>query len=163
MASNLAAGNGRINRFFNIRGDVSRQLAPWTNEVMAAGGKALFELVEPVRFRSDLLGGIIEVPKGYISDLASIPQFAWSIFLAPDDPRIELGAWVHDLLYQSRGELWIEGCRARYSRAMADRVLAYEAMTDLGASASQRWVVYEALRRFGDQWPGQTWKERWTE
>jgi hypothetical protein len=153
-----------MNRFFDIEGDVSCQLAPWTLRALGFSPKvARFKLREPVRFRSDILGGIIEVPAGYVSDLASIPQFAWSLFMAPDDPRIELGAWVHDLLYQSRGELWMETGLVRFSRAAADRVLAFEAMPELGASHLQRHLVYETLRRLGDQWPGQSWEERLTE
>ncbi len=42
----------------------------------------------PLRFRSDIAGGVIVVPLGYDSDLASIPQFAWSIFMASDSIRI---------------------------------------------------------------------------
>lgn len=153
-----------MNRFFDIEGDVSCQLAPWTLHALGFEPHiARFKLRETIRFRSDLLGGVVEVEAGRVSDLASIPQFAWSIFMAPDDPRIELGAWVHDLLYAAQGGLWIEGRWVRYSRAMADRVLAHEAMPELGASRVQRWLVYETLRRFGDQWPGQTWTERLTE
>jgi len=156
-----AQSDGDPNRFFNIRGDVCTQLAPWTlREMGLSAKKAVFESREPIRFRSDLLGGVVEVSAGYISDLASIPQFAWSLFMACDDPRIELGAWIHDLLYQSRGAIWIEGKLVRYSRAIADRVLAYEAMPALGANRLQCWLVYQALRRFGDQWPEQTFMER---
>ena len=95
-----------MNRFFDIDGDVSTQLAPWK---LAAQNRpikvARFILQIPLRFRSDIAGGVIVVPQGYDSDLGSIPQFAWSIFMASDDPRIELGGWVHDLLYQNHGVL----------------------------------------------------------
>lgn len=141
-----------MNRFFDSRGDVSRQLAPWTSEVKLQR-KAMFELVQPIRFHSDRAGGVIRVEVDFLSDLASIPRFAWSIFLAPDDPRIELGGWVHDLLYQRKGAIVLESGRiTNLSRKDCDYILAYEAMAELGAGALKQWVVYWALRIFGDRW-----------
>ena len=112
------------------RAIVSLQLAPWQLEAMGKPVKtALFVLQLSLRFRSDIAGGVIVVPNGYISDLASVPQFAWSIFMASDDPRIELGGWVHDLLYQYRGVVTLEGGqKTALSRKQADTILAYEAM-----------------------------------
>jgi hypothetical protein len=119
-----------MNRFFDIDGDVSTELAPWKLRQMKRPVKiALFQLQVALRFRSDIAKGIIVVPQNYLSDLASISQFAWSIFMADDDPRIELGAWIHDLLYQNHGvvtlgrrkpdELVAQG-RRRDSRARSD-------------------------------------------
>src|SRR5207244_4331152 len=114
-----------MNRFFDVPGDVSLELAPW--ELQARGGRvstALFVLKVPLRFRSDIAGGLIIVPTDYVSDLASIPQFAWSIFMASDDPRIELGGWVHDLLYQNHGVVTLEdGRTTALSRKDADTIL----------------------------------------
>lgn len=146
-----------MNRFFDIRGDVSVQLAPW---VLRDMGKpinvALFELVEDIRFLSAIAGGVIVVPKGRISDLASIPQAVWSIFMAPDDPRIELGAWVHDLLYECEGKLTLEGGQeVQLTRAECDRILCHEAMVELLASTLRCFEAYESLRLFGDRWAGQ--------
>ncbi|HEY3932271.1 MAG TPA: hypothetical protein VGM58_07865 [Verrucomicrobiae bacterium] len=36
----------------------------------------------PLRFRSDIAKGIIIAPQNYLPDLASIPQFAWTIYRA---------------------------------------------------------------------------------
>ena len=117
----------------------------------------------PLRFRSDIAGGVIVVPLCYDSDLASIPQFAWSIFMASDDPRIELGGWVHDLLYQNHGGVPLEnGSTTGLSRKQCDTILAYEAMPDLSATAFQCSAVYQALRRFGQGWPGDSFWERFT-
>lgn len=153
-----------MNRFLSSRGDVSEQLAPW--EIQALGRPirtALFQLREPVRFRSDIAGGVIVVPVGYLSDLASIPQFAWSIFMACDDPRIELGGWVHDQLYGSRGNPPMEdGMPRRLTRRQCDQILCHEAMPELLATPTQCWLVYQALRRFGDGWPGDPFTERLT-
>jgi Protein of unknown function (DUF1353) len=122
-----------MNRFFDIDGDVSTELAPWKLQQQGQRVKtALFLLQVPVRFRSDIAGGVIVVPQNYLSDLASIPQFAWSIFMACDDPRIELGGWVHDLLYQNHGVVTLEsGAQTKLSRKDADTILTREAMPDL--------------------------------
>jgi Protein of unknown function (DUF1353) len=152
------------NRFFDIDGDISTQLAPWKlQEQNKPLNVALFLLQVPLRFRSDIARGVIVVPQNYLSDLASIPQFAWSIFMASDDPRIELGAWVHDLLYQNRGVVTLEdGSKTKLSRKDCDTILAYEAMPDLLANGFQCGAVYQALRRFGNGWPGDSFWERFT-
>jgi len=152
------------NRFFDIEGDTSVQLAPWElkrhNHPIQT---ALFRLLGPIRFRSDIAGGVIVVPKGFLSDLASIPQFAWSVFMASDDPRIELGGWVHDLLYENHGAVELEGgAKTKLTRRQCDMILAYEAMADLMATDFQKTAVYQALRKFGDAWPGDSFSERFT-
>ena len=151
-----------MNRFFDVEGDVSLQLAPWQLQAMGKPvSTALFKLQMPLRFRSDVAGGVITVPVGYLSDLASIPQFAWSVFMACDDPRIELGAWVHDLLYQNHGVVTLEdGRQTALLRKDADTILAYEAMPDLSASKWQQTAVYQTLRRFGYGWPNDSFWER---
>ncbi|HEY4302640.1 MAG TPA: DUF1353 domain-containing protein [Candidatus Didemnitutus sp.] len=151
-----------MNRFFDSEGDVSIQLSP--RELQQRGlplNVAQFVLRERLRFRSDIAGGVIAVPVGYLSDLASIPQFAWSIFMACDDPRIELGGWIHDVIYGQRGQLVLEDGRSvGLSRRQADAILAHEAMVDLQATPFQRWAVYRALRWLGHGWPGDPVWER---
>ncbi len=150
-----------MNRFFDIDGDVSTELAPWKLRALNQPVKtALFQLQIPLRFRSDIAKGVIVVPQNYLSDLASIPQFAWTIFMADDDPRIELGAWVHDLLYQNHGVVTLEdGSKTNLSRQDADAILAREAMPELSATGLQCAAVYRALRMFGRRWPGEPfWK-----
>ncbi len=158
------AASVTTNRFFDIPGDVSLQLAPWElKQANKPTNVAWFQLREPIRFRSDIAGGVIVVPADYPSDLASIPQFAWSIFMAPDDPRIELGGWVHDLLYQNYGKVTLEdGTTTTLTRKQADQILTREAMPELGATATQCWTVYQALRRFGKGWPSDSFFERFS-
>lgn len=142
-----------MNRFFDIEGDSSVQLAPW--QLVANGYKttdAIFRLLQPIRFDSDVAGGVVVVPMGYPSDLASIPEALWNLF-APDDPRICLGAWVHDLLYQYKGVVALEGGgETALSREQCDRILCYEAMPELMADKFHQDAVYAALRVFGDRW-----------
>jgi hypothetical protein len=145
-----------VNRFFDVEGDVSTQLAPWQLRELGRAGTALFRLEVPLRFRSDVAGGVIVVPAGLLSDLASIPRVAWNV-MPPDDPRIALGAWVHDLLYQNEGIVTLEDGRVvTLTREQADQVLAHEAMPELGANAAEREVVYAALRCFGFRWASES-------
>lgn len=136
-----------MNRFGEIDGDLSTQLAPWECRRIGRPVTALFRLEREIQFRSDIAGAVT-VPVGYLSDLASIPQFAWSIFMASDDPRIELGGWVHDVLYEKKGK--VNGLSL--TRQQCDHILAYEAMKELGATEFQQHAVYYALRWFGDRW-----------
>ncbi len=45
-----------------------------------------FQLLEPFRYQSDILDGVIEIPIEpiFITDLGSIPRVVWS-WLSPDD------------------------------------------------------------------------------
>lgn len=140
-----------VNRFYNIRGDVAIQLAPWVTKACGyAAGEAWFELAAALRFRSEIAGGVVVVPVLFQSNLASIPRFAWSIFMRPDDPRIELGSWVHDYLYAHGGHIFLDdGREVRLTREQCDRILCDECMVELGANGFQRGATYRALRLFG--------------
>ena len=153
-----------MNRFFDITGINSRELLP--QEIVSRGYSAdiaYFELLEPLRFKSDIAGGTITLPVGFLSDLASIPAMAaW--FMTSDSPKIAAGAWIHDYLYANRGEIpvWTDSgwIQVKLTRAQCDAVLAYEAMPDLMASKAQQTTVYQVLRRFGNQWPQNGFMER---
>ena len=142
------------NRFFDAPGVDACELSP--EELRALGlpaEPARWLSLSALRFRSDLAGGVIVVPAGFVSDEATIPPILWSVFMAPDDPVIEMGAWVHDLLCQGRGTLTLEdGRTVHLSSWQSAAVLAHEAMPDLGASALQCASVYEAVGHFGPQW-----------
>lgn len=143
-----------MNRFFDITEFCLGELMP--AELRRRGIReraANFVLHGALRFRSNI--GVITVPDLYLTDLASIPAFAWGFFLAPDDPRISAGAVVHDWLYGNHGIVPLEGVGAGVtflSRKQCDQILAFEAMRDLGATWLQQWCVYLALRWFGDRW-----------
>jgi len=151
-----------MNRFFDTAGDVSLQLAPWEARRRALDWtKGWYELVHPLRYRSDIAGGVICLDIGTLSDLATIPRPAWSVFMAPNDPRIALGAWFHDEAYGKHGNITLEcGATVKISRKEADHMLAFEAMPELYATRTQQHKVYQALRRFGPMWPGDPPYER---
>jgi hypothetical protein len=141
-----------MNRFYDIIGDCSTQLSPWELKTRGLNkDKGIFLLHDDLRFRSDIAGGDIVVPAGFLSDLASIPAAAWSVFMAPDNPHIALGAWIHDLLYSTVGKIvGADGKAVTLTRQQCDSVLCYEAMPDLDATKLQQDVVYEALRLGGE-------------
>lgn len=143
-----------MDRFYDSSGSVLLCLSPlelkrqgFTNK-----WKAIFQLMSPIRFKSDIAGGDIVVPVGFMSDFASIPKVAWAIFMSPDDPRIALGSIVHDWLYGNIGNIPVLGAgndRITLTRDQCDRILAYEAMNELGATKIQQDSVYKLLHLFG--------------
>lgn len=139
-----------MNRFYDSVGASSIQFAPWELKTRALGkNRAIFLLQADIKFYSDVAGGDIVVPVGFLSDLASIPTLAWGVFMAPDNPHISLGGWVHDFLYGSVGSVTINGVVKHLTRKQCDTILAYEAMKELGASKFQQNIVYFALRAGG--------------
>jgi hypothetical protein len=73
------------------------------------------------------------VPKGYVTNFASIPGFAkW--WLDNDDSRISFPSILHDWFY-SQG----------FNRAFADRWLR-ELMIECGARVTMAWVVWLSVR-----------------
>jgi len=76
---------------------------------------------------------VIKVPKGFVTDFASVPQFLW--WWMPYWGKYGKGAIVHDYLYQHH----------IYSRAMADAIFK-EAMV---AGKTPKWkarLMYFGVR-----------------
>ena len=80
---------------------------------------------------------IITVPKGFPTDLASIPRIFRSI-VSKDGPN-RWAAIVHDYVYSLKGEKY------GISRKDADKIFL-EAMTNLGVSRRKRWIMHKAVR-----------------
>ena len=133
-----------MNNFHNTLGDLSIQLCPQALLSMNKPiNKAFYLLKEPLTF-SSVIAGTITVPVGFISDLATIPKIAYPFFMCSDDPRIAMGAWIHDWLYFNKGF-------NKLTRLECDYILAYECMPALLASKRQSFTVFWALRLFGDR------------
>lgn len=119
--------------------------------LLTGSGRCEWKVIEPLVYDvgAESSGEAITVPAGALTDLASIPRFAWSLGFPPD------GAWakaavVHDFLYKTRGACTLNGAvwrtrEAPYVRAEADRILR-EAMGVLGVPAWQRFVIWAAVR-----------------
>lgn len=109
-------------------------------------GRCLWVLTSALIYVAGELGSgdVIQVPAGYTTDLASIPQFAWSLGFSPAGPWAK-AAVVHDYLYTLTGKL-PDG--RIYKRAQADKILD-QAMASLGVPAWRRSIIWAAVRLGG--------------
>jgi len=78
----------------------------------------------------------VAVPKGFVTDFASIPRIFWSVL--PKDGTYTYAAVIHDYLY------WNQSA----TREIADQVF-YECMLDFRVNSSQREAIYFAVRLGG--------------
>ena len=85
----------------------------------------------------------VEVPKGFVTDFASVPRVFW--VLLPPDGRYTQAAVLHDFLYFTQ----------QYTRRQADRIFL-EAMAVLGVWWIRRRTMWLAVRACG--WYG--WNKR---
>lgn len=89
----------------------------------------MWKLKEPFVYQSDLFGGLIEIPTGFVTDFAScIVARQWA----------HRGAVCHDFLYQSH---WT-------SKIKADRIFL-EAMKLDGIWLWKRQLMFDAVVLFG--------------
>lgn len=139
-----------------------RQLSieEWMDDWMEkkAGGKALSgrlflsRFVEPIYFLTEpiswkpAVGQVgyppVKVPKGFVTDFASIPQIFWTL-LRPDGVYAH-AAIVHDFLYWSQST----------SRQTADSIFKI-AMQDLKVTPIKVATLYDTVRLVG----GASWRE----
>ena len=95
---------------------------------------------------------VVSVPKGYITDLASVPRFCWA-FIAPFD--VARAAVVHDILYEKintayKGQkILTNHDRERY-RKVADDVFKEGMESAVPPVPKWKiWAAYNAVRVFG--------------
>lgn len=82
-------------------------------------------------------GGVqIDVPQGFVTDFASVPQIFWNVL--PPWGAYGKAAVLHDWLYHEQ----------TYTRAKTDKIFL-EAMTVLGVSALRKYVIYAGVRLGG--------------
>lgn len=81
--------------------------------------------------------GPITVPKGFVTDFASVPRVFWNIL--PPFGRYGKAAVVHDYLYRTQGYA---------SKPVADAIFL-EAMKALGVPTLLRYTMFYAVRLFG--------------
>lgn len=93
-------------------------------------------LTEPLVYRVGDSQDSVIVPKGFVTDFASIPPRLQGLISALG-PYM-LPAVVHDYLY------WEQGC----TRAQADRLFLI-AMQEMRVPFERRWSMYEAVNGFG--------------
>ncbi|HAF44718.1 MAG TPA: phage tail protein [Gallionellaceae bacterium] len=97
-----------------------------------------WELLTPFQYHIGNLPSddVIEVPAGFVTDLASTPRLLWTIL--PPHGQYAKAAILHDYLYDN----------ATGSKRYADDVYL-EAMEVLGVATWRRRVMYWAVRWFG--------------
>lgn len=80
-------------------------------------------------------GGQIWVPRGFETDLSSVPRVFWRLI----PPTVgEQAAVIHDFLYREGWE----------SRALCDAIFR-QALADAGVDPFRRWLMWAAVRLFG--------------
>lgn len=99
-------------------------------------GSMLLQLTHSYRFFSSL--GTVRVPKGFVTDGASIPRVFWNI-LSPFGDYFG-AAVIHDFLYSKFNK--------DFSRDEADAIFL-EGMTASGVPFLRRTTIYTAVRLFG--------------
>ncbi|EDV9907329.1 DUF1353 domain-containing protein [Salmonella enterica subsp. enterica] len=97
----------------------------------------LWRVYEPFAFYlSDDESDVIEVPAGFVTDLASVPRIFWT--LLPPDGKYAKAAIIHDYLYDN----------ALRTKKEADLIFL-DGMAVLGVPKWKRIVMYLAVRWFG--------------
>lgn len=101
-------------------------------------GHVRWEVIQPLTYRA-ADGRVVEVPAGYLSDLASVPQLARRI-VDPQTPQARRPSVVHDYVYTHLTH--------RFSKAEADRIL-YDALREEGMNTALAWLMWKAVRLGG--------------
>ncbi|HIB1583210.1 TPA: DUF1353 domain-containing protein, partial [Salmonella enterica subsp. enterica serovar Muenchen] len=87
-------------------------------------------------YLSDDESDVIEVPAGFITDLATVPRIFW--ILLPPDGKYAKAAIIHDYLYDN----------ALRTKKEVDLIFL-DGMKVLGVPKWKRIVMYQAVRLFG--------------
>lgn len=105
-------------------------------------------LTDDLPFRTLLFGrpGIFVAPRGFQSDLASIPRVAWMVFPPTDD--YDPAAVIHDAAY-GHALLTEHGDRVHVVKLWADRLFR-EALRACGVGPVRAALMYQAVHRFGN-------------
>ncbi len=101
----------------------------------------------PFRYESDLLRGIVTVPAGTQTDLASIPRILRGI--APKSGKWNRAAVLHDAGYHGCLQT-SDGQRVRLIKPLCDQ-LFLEAMLLAGVNSAQARLMYRLVAAFGDK------------
>ena len=106
------------------------------------------QFLEQFEVNSDIAGRFW-VPKGFLSDGASIPKWMWNV-LDPCDPEILFPSYAHDYLYAMCGQL----AGTQLTKDQCDRVIR-ELMLKCGAPRWKANGVYAGLNVGG----GKAWRQ----
>ena len=113
------------------------QQTPPSPLVRAFGDNKFWIVAEDMPYVIGSTNERIVVPKGFVTDFASIPQALWSLGLSPQG-QYSRAAIVHDYLY------WSQGC----TRAQSDRLLVI-AMKESNVRRFDEVLVYKGVEKGG--------------
>jgi len=99
-------------------------------------------VIEDLTYRLGDTADFIVVPKGFVTDFASIPEALWSFGLSPHG-QYSRAAIVHDYLY------WTQGC----TKEQADRLMVI-AMKESDVGKFDEFLIYKGVDLGG----GSSWK-----
>jgi hypothetical protein len=114
------------------------QQTPPSPAARAFGDSKFWITVEDMVYVIGSTNERIVVPKGFVTDFASIPQPLWTLGLTPYG-QYSRAAVVHDYLY------WSQGC----TRAQSDRLLVI-AMKESSVSNFDEFLVYQGVDKGGE-------------
>lgn len=93
----------------------------------------------------------ITVPKGFVTDYASIPRVFWSLLSSWE--KYGPAAIIHDYLYDRGNRILVPIPKKPYKKAQNTRKLSdqifYHCMYQLGVGAITRQLIYWTVRCFG--------------
>lgn len=112
---------------------MSRFLTRLAMECTSDQDECLWQLTKPLVYESDVAKATITVPKGFETDLASVPRLPL-VYLLTGNTSNEASV-VHDYLYTEHST----------TRAIADAVLR-EASAVTGVPGWRRWLMYVGVR-----------------
>jgi hypothetical protein len=118
---------------FLDRLDLEVMVDPQGRPLLNRAGRQLYKVLTRFRYLSDV-AGLIDVPAGFITDLASFPQ--WALALLGD--IAQYAAVPHDFVYNMH----------QVSRAVADKML-YEACLLTGVPKWKALAIYAGVRMGG--------------
>lgn len=110
------------------------------------GGRRAAVLDEDYFFCDRRRDVVIRIPRGFVTDFASIPGVA-RILIDRLGPSLE-PAGVHDWLYAAHEGA--DPAETEANRRLADDIFL-DALTDNGAGLATRWIMYAAVRVFGGE------------
>lgn len=110
-----------------------------------AGGRAVWQTLAPLRYRSVLLGTTVIVPVDFVTDLASVPRKPLAYWIAGG--RGTRPSVVHDHPYQCGYWLLEDGRRLAVSKSLTDAVFREALLADpiSGADGFIAQLMYKAV------------------
>lgn len=97
-------------------------------------------LLHPFRYVDDK-GLEWNVPAGYVTDGASIPQFLWGVAGGPFSGKYRKAAVVHDVYCDNRARSW-----------EATHLMFWQAMLCAGVGEGKAEMLYRAVYLHGPRW-----------